>query len=207
MRVLSIRQPYAWFIVHAGKGVENRSWSTSFRGPVLIHASASMTRREYELGLLTAREATGEDWLWKTPPPSGLPKGGIVGVTEVLDCRPSPSGWRAGDRELLPWESPAGYALVLGESAPLPFVPCRGRLGLWDAEPDVLAATGLPLIAHGKAHDPVASPWNLERRRSLAPALCAVDERCVGGSGSGWHEYRLTAFGERVASSMRSRDL
>ncbi len=38
MKALSVRQPFAWAIVHGGKDVENRSWATSYRGPVLIHA-------------------------------------------------------------------------------------------------------------------------------------------------------------------------
>jgi hypothetical protein len=29
---LSLRQPWAWAVVHAGKTIENRRWNTSFRG-------------------------------------------------------------------------------------------------------------------------------------------------------------------------------
>ncbi len=39
--VLSIRQPYAWAVVHGIKDIENRSWRTHYRGPLLIHASAN----------------------------------------------------------------------------------------------------------------------------------------------------------------------
>ena len=35
---LTIRQPWAWAIAHAGKDIENRSWATRHRGPLLIHA-------------------------------------------------------------------------------------------------------------------------------------------------------------------------
>src|SRR3990167_9411398 len=49
MKALSIRQPWAWLILHAGKDIENRGWPTSFRGRFLIHASKGMTRAEYEL--------------------------------------------------------------------------------------------------------------------------------------------------------------
>jgi hypothetical protein len=47
---LSIRQPWAWLILHAGKDIENRDWPTKYRGPFLIHASKGMTRDEYETG-------------------------------------------------------------------------------------------------------------------------------------------------------------
>ena len=38
MRVLSVRQPWAWAICAGHKRIENRSWWTSYRGPLLIHA-------------------------------------------------------------------------------------------------------------------------------------------------------------------------
>ena len=39
---LSIRQPWAWLIVHGWKAVENRTWKTSYRGNLLIHASLTL---------------------------------------------------------------------------------------------------------------------------------------------------------------------
>ncbi|MBL8866467.1 MAG: ASCH domain-containing protein, partial [Planctomycetia bacterium] len=41
MLALSIHQPWAHAILHFGKSVENRTWSTSYRGPLLIHAAKS----------------------------------------------------------------------------------------------------------------------------------------------------------------------
>ena len=38
MKTLSVRQPWAWLIVYGGKDIENRSWRTPYRGPLLIHA-------------------------------------------------------------------------------------------------------------------------------------------------------------------------
>jgi hypothetical protein len=43
MKALSIHQPWTWAILNAGKTVENRRWSTSQRGPLLIHASKTKT--------------------------------------------------------------------------------------------------------------------------------------------------------------------
>ena len=47
-RLLTLRQPWAWLVVFGGKDVENRSWTTEYRGPILIHAGKEMTRREYK---------------------------------------------------------------------------------------------------------------------------------------------------------------
>ena len=40
IRVLSIKQPYASWIVHSSKFCENRTWSTKHRGELYIHASS-----------------------------------------------------------------------------------------------------------------------------------------------------------------------
>lgn len=44
MRALTVRQPWAWAIIHGGKDVENRSRNIagSYRGPVAIHAGVSV---------------------------------------------------------------------------------------------------------------------------------------------------------------------
>ena len=42
MKAISIRQPWAWLIVHGYKDVENRTWATKHRGPILIHAGKTL---------------------------------------------------------------------------------------------------------------------------------------------------------------------
>ena len=45
---LSVKAPWAWAVFELPdawwKCCENRSWSTEYRGPVLIHVSKSCTR-------------------------------------------------------------------------------------------------------------------------------------------------------------------
>jgi hypothetical protein len=41
MKPLSIRQPWAWAIVAGLKRYENRTWTTPYRRPLLIHAGQS----------------------------------------------------------------------------------------------------------------------------------------------------------------------
>ena len=101
MIALSIRQPWAWLIVHAGKDIENRTWPTRFRGRVLVHASKGMTHAEYEA-------ACDHLWLHGGPaiePPDfhALERGGIVGSVELVDCvRGSASPWLSRVLVLLP---------------------------------------------------------------------------------------------------------
>ncbi|WP_024356700.1 hypothetical protein [Leucobacter chironomi] len=46
MRILTVRQPWAWAIIHGGKDVENRARNLAgdYRGPVAIHAGAVYDR-------------------------------------------------------------------------------------------------------------------------------------------------------------------
>jgi hypothetical protein len=114
--VLSIRQPWAWLIVHGGKDIENRSWPTKFRGLFLIHAGKGCTRQEYA-------DAGAFAWCNDVAPPplADLQRGGIVGVAEIVDCvSDSDSDWFVGD-----------YGLVLRNAQPLDFLPCAGALGFF----------------------------------------------------------------------------
>ena len=36
MKALSLRPHWAYAIFHLGKDIENRTWSTAYRGPLLI---------------------------------------------------------------------------------------------------------------------------------------------------------------------------
>ena len=139
MKAISIRQPWAWYILHAGKDIENRCWRTRFRGRVLIHAAKGMTRAEYALAddplFVAAR-----DPVIHPPAFAELQRGGIVGSVEIVDCvDQSDSAWFNG---------PFGF--VLRDARVLPFIPCRGSLGFFDIPQGVVAQ--LPAYAaHGPA--------------------------------------------------------
>lgn len=113
---LSIRQPWAWLILNAGKDVENRNWVTSHRGRFLVHAAKGCTREEMAIALDFAGRVAGALRV-----PDRFETGGIVGVAEIVDCvRRHPSPWFVG-----------GVGFVLRDPQPLPFVPCRGALGFF----------------------------------------------------------------------------
>ena len=44
MKALSIKQPWAWAIACGHKTIETRTWSTTYRGPLLIAASKTPDR-------------------------------------------------------------------------------------------------------------------------------------------------------------------
>jgi ASCH domain-containing protein len=113
MKVLTVRQPWAWAIIFGPKRVENRTWKTSYRGPLLIHAGRSRAR----LG----------DYGPGEPDATDLAFGSILGVVELLDCVPYE---RVKDRPFA--EGP--WCWLLAEPRPLetPF-PCAGHQQLFEA--------------------------------------------------------------------------
>lgn len=116
MRALSILQPWAWLIVQGHKAVENRRWSTTYRGPFLVHAGKRWGREQRE-DLAFVREAFPEIEL-----PDTFKLGGIVGAARVVDCVSTMDD---------PWFfGPHGF--VLADARHLPFIPYRGQLSWFD---------------------------------------------------------------------------
>jgi hypothetical protein len=116
MKVLVVRQPWAWLIANGYKDIENRSWASRYRGTLLIQASAN----------LPPKWALDEDRLFARrrgiKVPEDLEKGGIVGMVQLVDCvARSRSKW---------FQGPIGW--VLSKPKKLPFIPLKGQLGLFD---------------------------------------------------------------------------
>jgi hypothetical protein len=123
---LSIRQPWAWAILHAGKDVENRDWPTNLRGGFSIHAAKGMSRNEYDdfVAFYEGGIRQQHPELPRCPPRAALERGGIVGQAELVACvRAHPSPWFAGK-----------YGFVLAGVTPVPFRPLTGQLGFFAVE-------------------------------------------------------------------------
>jgi hypothetical protein len=126
---LSVRQPFAWAIFHAGMIVENRDWLTRFRGRVLIHATATVRQEDYIAFQQACRKP--EHWLCQTimsagglPRKEDLLRGGIVGEVEIADCvTEHPSPWFAGP-----------YGFVFRNARVMPFEPLPGSLRFFDVD-------------------------------------------------------------------------
>lgn len=119
MKVVTIRQPWAYAIIYMGKDIENRPWAPKYRGPLLIHAGASMRASDFE----RVCEYAEEDGL-PAPRRKDILLGGIIGrVTLVKVVEKSRSKWFGGP-----------YGWVLEAPQPLPFYPLKGRLRLFEVE-------------------------------------------------------------------------
>lgn len=117
MKALSFRQPWAWLIINGHKDIENRDWPTGFRSRVLVHASKSGTKREYEEAVDFAA-----DLGVFVPPKADLDLGGVVGAIDIVDCvEQHSSDWFVGP-----------YGFVLRNPNTCPFIPYRGKLKFFD---------------------------------------------------------------------------
>jgi hypothetical protein len=140
MKTLTICQPYAELIIRGDKLVENRIWTTHYRGPLLIHAGKS------------------RDWIEEAPGRcldleyglriADMAFGAIIGVCELVASLSVPSlrsAMRAGRfPELIrQWgrhiEGPDCLVLRDPRRFRTP-IPYRGKLGLFDVPDDVVRA-------------------------------------------------------------------
>lgn len=160
MKALSIRQPWAWAILHGAKRVENRDWaSCNYRGPILLHASKGCTHDEYELAQMSivemradmrARGELGPD-LIKVPTLKEQPRGVLLGIARIVGATRHPEyengfeGYRIA----------GALGLELADVRELPPIPFKGALGFFSVflagleHADVYAAAWAELAAKG----------------------------------------------------------
>ena len=99
-KALSIAQPWAWAVAYAGKCIENRSWRTHYRGPLAIHASATLFRADLDLRVKVTRGGERRpliDWINRGMRRYGLEtknevvQSAVVAIAMIVDCVPSSS--------------------------------------------------------------------------------------------------------------------
>jgi len=138
MKALSIRQPWAWAIINAGKDVENRTWATKFRGDVLLHASARADADADEILSFIKQQFPAVP----VPPAMHLSLGGIIGVARIVDCIQTSESF---------WAMEGCHHFVLADVRPLPLVKCTGALGFWEVPQGIMAAVRPALNQIGRA--------------------------------------------------------
>lgn len=112
MRALTVKQPYAWFIICLGnskkrKDIENRPRDTKVRGTIAIHAGRELTKG------VVIPEAMEEELIFSA----------IIGVVDIVDVvTEHKSDWFSG---------PFGYVLRNPRELLEP-IPFKGQLGFWN---------------------------------------------------------------------------
>ena len=132
MKCLSVMQPWAWLIVNGDKKVENRSWKTNYRGPLLIHA----TKRFDPLAMDWIRSKIAMNLLNQISFPPVYRLGHIIGIVKLIECY-SPTGICLCATPSV-WSRPSKEGWLLGDAvafdAPIPY---RGQFGLYNIPDDL----------------------------------------------------------------------
>jgi hypothetical protein len=102
MKALSVKQPWANMIANGEKAIETRTWSTDYRGDLLIVSSRK---------------------------PDIPPAGYALAVVRVVDCRRMTKMDESAARCPI---YPGAYAWVLDSVRKVNPFPVKGRLGVFD---------------------------------------------------------------------------
>lgn len=145
MLALTLHEPWATLIAMGHKTIETRSWLSTFRGDIAIHAGKT-DRHLVEWRSLWLEANDGVPGLApKTPDP--WPLGCIVAVVRLVACEPTESVKPDAKNRAFGNFSAGRYAWTLGELRPLKSpVPARGYQLLWDVPEDVEALVSKQLV-------------------------------------------------------------
>jgi hypothetical protein len=128
--VLSVRQPWASYLVSGLKTVELRSWSTRHRGWIWIHAG-----KKLDLDAVKLLQLRGDDFS----------RGGLVGLAKLEDCVlfESEEEWlRLRDEHLSPGFYPGTcFGWRFSDSFVIDrIIECPGELGLFHISQSIIGS-------------------------------------------------------------------
>jgi hypothetical protein len=138
MKVLTVKNPWAFLIIHYGKDIENRVQKTNYRGRIAIHASLKSDGDAYQVFstffyLNNPKMNRVFNDMRKRRAEIEKLNGHIIGTVEIYNCaRPELTALKKPS----PWgEMDAGWHYWLRDPVALPEpIAARGMLGLWEYE-------------------------------------------------------------------------
>jgi len=146
MKAISLWQPWATLIAMGAKKIETRSWPTSYRGWIAIHAAKRKVKSEL---IELARDenyiaALGLKPSETYPVFNELPLGALVAVARLVDCKPveqlQPSMALGGEYWLGNY-SAGRFGWMLEDVIALESIPYKGEQGLFTVPNELLSQT------------------------------------------------------------------
>lgn len=161
-KALSLIQPWGWAVARGHKAVENRSWSTNYRGTIAIHASSVNSAARWPMffeDMVTAinpaifaemddRRITKQNQLFHF--------GAILGIADIVGVIQLPAATEPGKNDFAKIcahqfpdflrSHPTAPKWAEGEfcwllANPIQFavpIPAKGALSLWNLPPDLI---------------------------------------------------------------------
>ena len=137
-RCLTVKNPWAFLIVHGIKDVENRNWKTNFRGNVFIHVSVKSVE---PFEVLTKEQFEAIDQYTMPMIDSYFETSRIIGSVEIVDCvLDVKSIWTSIKKSIYDEDDVFGESVELGGYKWIlrnpvlfeePILNVKGRLNLW----------------------------------------------------------------------------
>lgn len=153
MKGITLFQPWATLIARYYKRYETRSWETSYRGAISIHAGKTfqkdmLTLYRYDtvFAPIPANEHRGGEY--RFPEATDLPRGKIIAIANLVDVQPAlkvmasldphnPMTW--DEREFGNWHRDTfAWKLECVRRLSEPIV-YRGTQGLWNVKSEAVA--------------------------------------------------------------------
>ncbi|MDP8989617.1 MAG: ASCH domain-containing protein [Acidobacteriota bacterium] len=149
MKAITLTQPWASLVAVGAKRIETRSWSTSYRGPIAIHAAKGFPGHAKRLSeSQSVRRAFGwrerpqlvtQEWLdYIAAQIKSLPLGCVIATANLVHCIETEMIQRyvqpftEQERRFGNYE-PRRFGFLLENVVALPEpIPAKGALSLWE---------------------------------------------------------------------------
>jgi len=135
MKAITLHPVWAWAVIHGPKRVDNRTWATRHRGPLLIHAGRGNGRADAEARAILERLGV------EVPDDEHVPRGVLLGTVELVDVvrldeRRQPDLFNLQSAIPDPQSLATGpVCWILENPRPLAEpIPCLGRQGLFNVD-------------------------------------------------------------------------
>lgn len=147
MRALSLTQPYATLIAVGAKRIETRSWSTTYRGPIAIHASKGWPRWAKDACLeepfRSVLERAGHIHVNGSKLTLEMEVGAIVAIARLYTVARTENialdvtdPKQANERAFGDYTS-GRFGWFLNGIRRVEPIPCKGALGLWTVPAEI----------------------------------------------------------------------
>ena len=129
MKVISIKEPFATCIVKKHKIIETRSWKTSYRGVIYIHASKTIMKdkvSENALKYINIEDCHSSE---------------IIGKANLVDCilmtKEFINEIKKNNKEYsLGIYEEGRFAWILEDIEEIEPIPAKGKLNIWEYKED-----------------------------------------------------------------------
>lgn len=149
MKAITLTQPWASLVAAGQKRIETRSWSTSYRGPIAIHAAKTFpgsAKRfcearavSWALGWRACGPEITQEWMdYMAAQIKSLPLGCVIATANLVRC----VNTELIERYVQPFTEqernfgnydPRRYGFLLDSVVALPEpIPAKGALSLWE---------------------------------------------------------------------------